>query len=115
MGATAQLRDLDTGRVMDLGDARVPWIGTDDGSEPDLLLLASDDRLSARDLTTGQLAWRVEWPAERTLNLVIVDGMLARQSDDGLAVLDLAPASSSGAGRCPPSARAWSPTAAACS
>ena len=89
VGATAQLRDLDTGRVVDLGDARVPWIGTDDGSEPDLLLLASDDRLSARDLMTGQLAWRVDWPAERTLNLVVVDDLLARQSDDGLAVLDL--------------------------
>ncbi|WP_456787172.1 outer membrane protein assembly factor BamB family protein [Cellulomonas sp. P5_C5] len=88
-GSTALLRDLDTGRVIDLGDAYPPWIDTDDGSEPDLLLLQSADRLSARDLATGHLAWRVDWPAEPTLNLVVVDGMLARQADDGLTVLDL--------------------------
>ncbi|MDQ0372843.1 outer membrane protein assembly factor BamB family protein [Cellulomonas humilata] len=87
--ATTQLRDLDTGRVIELGDAREPWIDTDDRSEPDLLILQSEDRLAARDLATGQLAWRVDWPAERTLNLVVVDGMLARQTDDALTVLDL--------------------------
>ena len=45
-----QLRDLDTGRVLDLGDARPPWIATDDGSVPDLLVLQSEDRLTGRDL-----------------------------------------------------------------
>lgn len=90
MTTESQLRDLDTGRVLDLGEAQTPWLATDDRSEPGLLLLQSDDRLSARDLATGHRAWRVDWPSERTLNLVVVDGLLARQADDGLTVLDLA-------------------------
>lgn len=88
--AGMQLRDLDTGRVMDLGNQQPLWIDSDDGSEPDLLILQSAGRLSARSLTTGQLAWRVDWPSEQTRNLVVVDGMLARQSETGLTALDVA-------------------------
>lgn len=88
--AVAQLRDLDTGRVLDLGGARPRWLGTDDGSVPDVLVLETEDRLVGRDLRTGQRAWQVDWPAARTLNVVVVDGMLARQADDGLTVIDLA-------------------------
>lgn len=86
----SQLRDVDTGRVLDLGDARPRWLATDDGSVPGVLVLETDERLTGRDLGTGQRAWQVDWPAERTLNVVVVDGMLARQADDGLTVIDLA-------------------------
>ncbi|KQR17519.1 PQQ-binding-like beta-propeller repeat protein [Cellulomonas sp. Leaf334] len=89
-GGITQLRDVDTGRVLDLGGARPQWLATDDGSVPGVLVLESEDRLTGRDLATGQRAWQVDWPAERTLNLVVVDGMLARQAEDGLTVIDLA-------------------------
>ena len=87
-GAITQLRDLDTGRVLDLGGARPAWIATDDLSAPDLLLLQSDDHLTGRELATAQRVWRVDWPAESTLGLLIVDGMVARLADDGLTVID---------------------------
>ena len=84
-----QLQDLDTGRVVLLGDARPAWIATDDGSASDLLMLTTADGLTGRSLTTGFRAWQVDWLMESTLSLVLVDGMLARQADDGLVVVDV--------------------------
>ena len=114
--ATTQLRDLDTGRVMDLGDARPPWIDTDDGSEPDLLILQSEDRLAGarpRDRAAGvagRLAGGADPQPRRRRRHARAPGR--RRADRHRP---RAPASSSGAGRCPPTARAWSPTAAGCS
>ncbi|GEK21930.1 hypothetical protein CXY01_24500 [Cellulomonas xylanilytica] len=89
-GATGgQLRDLDTGRVL-VVDGHPTWLATDDLTVPDVLVLESVDRLTGRHLSTGQRAWQVDWPTESTQNLVVVDGMLARQADDGLTVIDLA-------------------------
>jgi outer membrane protein assembly factor BamB len=89
-GTVSQLRDVDTGRVLDLGVGRVPWLATDDESVPDVLVLQTGERLTGRDVTTGHRVWRLSWSAEHTLDLVIVDGMLARQADNRLTVVDLA-------------------------
>ena len=87
---STQLRDLDTGRVVDLGHSYLAWVGTDDGTVPDTLLLQAEDRLHALDLTTGDQAWGAVWPETSTLTLVVADGMVARLADDALTVVDAA-------------------------
>ena len=61
-----QLRDVDSGRVLDLGDARPQWIGTDDGSVPECVVLPSEDRAPRPRLRDGGTVWRVDWPAGST-------------------------------------------------
>lgn len=85
-----QVRDLDTGRVVDLGRSYLAWVGTDDGTVPDTLLVQADERLDALDLTTGMQRWRATSPPRSTLALVVADGTVARLADDGLTVLDAA-------------------------
>jgi outer membrane protein assembly factor BamB len=85
-----QVRDLNTGRVVDLGRSYLAWVGTDDGTVPDTLLVQADERLDALDLTTGMQRWRATSPPRSTLALVVADGTVARLADDGLTVLDAA-------------------------
>jgi len=84
-----QLRDVDTGRVLDLGDARPARLAADDGSVPGMLVLQSEYRLTGRELPAGHRAWRLDWPFGANPALLVVDGMLARQTIDELTVVDL--------------------------
>lgn len=85
---STQLRDVDSGQVIDLGRSYFAWVATDDGSMPDTLLVQADERVGALDLVTGEQRWRAAWPSTSTLSLVIADGRVVRLSDDALTVLD---------------------------
>ena len=72
-----QLRDLDTGRVLDLAGAFPTWLTADDATVPGVLP-SLDDRLVGWDLDTGRRAWQVS--SAGTVDdepRLVVDGVLA--------------------------------------
>jgi len=66
-------------------------LGVDDGSAPELELLATDDgRLAAFDVDAGTLRWRAEEPDWDGGTLVLLDGTLYGTVGDALWALDVA-------------------------
>lgn len=87
---SSALLDLDTGRRLQTGESYLAWIATDDGSEPDLLLLQTDDGLRALDVTTGQTRWTIPMrTSNATTTTLIADGRIAVLIDGTLQVHDL--------------------------
>ncbi|WP_456843864.1 outer membrane protein assembly factor BamB family protein [Cellulomonas sp. P5_C6] len=87
---SAVLLDLDTGRRLRTGESYLAWIATDDGSEPDLLLLQTDDGLRALDATTSTTAWTIPMrTTSATTTTVLADGRIAVLIDGTLQVHDL--------------------------
>jgi outer membrane protein assembly factor BamB len=90
MGADNGLTDVDTGRRFLLGDSVVPWIRTDDGSVPEVLVVQDEHSYRGLSTTTGAELWSMPQPATGPATAtVVVDGRLALLSSGLLMVRDL--------------------------
>ncbi len=87
---TDTLRDVVTGRSVGIHQAYPPWIATDDGSAPGILLLQDADGLHGVDVGTGDDAWTSSQGSDvGPAATVVVDGTVAVLGGGALRVRDL--------------------------